>query len=118
MAGTSRIFPSEDYDMATLSVGYRGGQMSNLSNLSSQDMENRRSGMTLQEARWTGVRKKIPGMSGIPAKHSKPGTDDPYLKVQLIRSITEGRGGKDQRHYLKFIVHCSRITVQDAVKLP
>jgi hypothetical protein len=71
------------------SVGYRGAASSSISK---DEMESHRNRMTMEEARWVGVRKKVPGMSGIPKKvksqarsgtHFYVDTDDPYQKVWL-----------------------------------
>lgn len=90
----SRVYPgtSDDVDIGYSTVGYRGAAASSLSN---DEMESQRNRMTLHEARWIGVRKKVPGMSGIPKKprrHSRSqagstfyvDTEDPYLKVSVI----------------------------------
>ena len=82
--GRRRVFPgsSGDIDMSISAVGYRGGTMSSATE---REMESQRNRMTLEEARWTGVRKKIPGMSGIPSKSrsglSSSFDEDPYQKV-------------------------------------
>lgn len=86
----SRVYPgtSETMDLGYSSVGYRGAAASSISNA---EMEAQRNRMTLEEARWIGVRKKVPGMSGIPKKARSQGgnqngstfyveTEDPYQK--------------------------------------
>ena len=85
----SRVFPhsSDDIDMSISTVGFRGGTMSSLTET---EMESQRNRMTLEEARWTGVRKKVPGMQGMPKQtRSKSGQGidaeyDPYVKVSII----------------------------------
>ena len=59
----SRVFPRSDASVST--VAYRGGAMSAMS---SEEKESYYNSMTLQEARWMGVRKKVPGMSNKPKK--------------------------------------------------
>ena len=92
----SRVFPhsSDDIDMSISTVGFRGGTMSSLTET---EMESQRNRMTLEEARWTGVRKKVPGMQGMPKQsRSKSGQGmeaqyDPYAKVRKMhmRLISE-----------------------------
>lgn len=90
----SRVYPgtSDDVDIGYSTVGCRGAAASSLSN---DEMESQRNRMTLHEARWMGVRKKVPGMSGIPKKprsqsRTQAGstfyvdTEDPYLKVSAM----------------------------------
>lgn len=86
-----KVYPgsSGDPDMGHTSVGYRGAAQSSISH---DEMESQRNRMTLEEARWVGVRKKVPGMSGIPSKNrSKSGGlmnmpyEDPYQKVDMLR---------------------------------
>ena len=84
-----RVFPhtSDGIDMSISTVGFRGGA---LSSITETELESQRNRMTLEEARWTGVRKKVPGMKGIPKQtHSKTGLRmeaeyDPYTKVRYI----------------------------------
>lgn len=87
-AGRRRVFPSstDNIDMSISSVGFRGGA---LSSYTETEIELQRNRMTLEEARWTGVRKKVPGMSGIPKQtRSRSGLSidsetDPYKKVKI-----------------------------------
>lgn len=86
MPGRRRVFPgsSGDIDMSISTVGYRGGFMSSMTET---EMESQRNRLTLEEARWTGVRKKVPGMSGLPTKaRAKTGLgyesgEDPFQRV-------------------------------------
>ena len=92
----SRVFPgTSDMDVGYSSAGFRGAAISSVSNA---EMESQRNRMTLEEARWIGVRKKVPGMSGIPKKNknvarSHSGSvfyvdeEDPYQqKIKEIRT--------------------------------
>lgn len=80
------VYPgtSEGMELGYSSVGYGGAASSSLS---TAEMESHRNRMTMEEARWIGVRKKVPGMSSIPKKtHARSGTsfyeetEDPYHK--------------------------------------
>ena len=81
-----RDFPgaSGDIDMSISAIGFRGGAMSSITDT---EMESQRNRMTLEEARWTGVRKRVPGMSGMPSKsrtrlgHGNGFEEDPFQKV-------------------------------------
>ncbi|XP_052227848.1 transient receptor potential cation channel subfamily M member-like 2 isoform X2 [Dreissena polymorpha] len=57
-----------DMDMAYSVESYRGGAVSSMAR---EDLEKQRNMMSMQEARWVGVRKKVPGMSGIPGTKQK-----------------------------------------------
>ncbi|XP_060576682.1 transient receptor potential cation channel subfamily M member-like 2 [Ruditapes philippinarum] len=91
----SRVFPgTSDMDVGYSTADYRGAAISSVSNV---EMESQRNRMTLEEARWIGVRKKVPGMSGIPKKAKSVGRsqsgsvfyveeEDPYQqKIKEIR---------------------------------
>jgi hypothetical protein len=91
----SRVFPgTSDMDVGYSTADYRGAAISSVSNV---EMESQRNRMTLEEARWIGVRKKVPGMSGIPKKAKSVGRsqsgsvfyveeEDPYQqKINEIR---------------------------------
>ena len=62
-----RVYPgsSHEMDVGHSSHEVRGGAQSSLSHA---DIETQRNRMTLEEARWVRVRKKVPGMSGIPSQ--------------------------------------------------
>lgn len=87
-----KVYPgsqsSAEIDVGHSSVTYRGGAHSSMTQ---DEMETQRNRMTLEEARWVGVRKKVPGMSGIPGKsrariRSSGKSDfeeDPYRKVKF-----------------------------------
>lgn len=92
-----RVYPgsSQDVDISHSSYGVGGAAHSSFSQ---DEMENQRNRMTLEEARWVRVRKKVPGMSGIPSQsksRSRSGTlqnmsyEDPYQKVSnFVNSLT------------------------------
>ncbi|KAL4232041.1 hypothetical protein ACF0H5_009619 [Mactra antiquata] len=99
MADT-RVYPgsSDAMEMAYTSEGYHGAAMSSFSK---DELEAQKNRMTLEEARWIGVRKKVPGLHGIPkskavkkAQSSGPRPssnfymelEDPY--VQKIKEMT------------------------------
>ncbi|XP_053406588.1 transient receptor potential cation channel subfamily M member-like 2 [Mercenaria mercenaria] len=116
----SRVYPgtSDSMDVGYSAVGYRGAAVSSLTN---DEMESQRNRMTLEEARWIGVRKKVPGMSGIPKNRGQSGATlyveevDPYQqKIQEIRTFV--RTYFRQKECASFVPKPGQTTGEKAVK--
>lgn len=72
--GTVSDVPLDQLDHATLSRKFSRG-------MDREQEEKVRSGLTLEEVRWSSMRRKIPGMSSIPKNKSKMYVDlDPHTK--------------------------------------
>lgn len=77
--GTVSDVPLDQLDHATLSRKFSRG-------MDREQEEKVRSGLTLEEVRWSSMRRKIPGMSSIPKNKSKMYVDlDPHTKVSLCK---------------------------------
>ena len=75
--GTVSDVPLDQLDHATLSRKFSRG-------MDQETKEALRSGLTLEEVRWSSMRRKIPGMSSIPKNKSKMYVDlDPHTKVRI-----------------------------------
>ena len=70
--------PLDQLDHATLTRKFSRG-------MDREQKEVLRSGLTLEEVRWSSMRRKIPGMSAIPKTKSKMYVDlDPHTKVMAV----------------------------------
>ena len=70
--------PLDQLDHATLTRKFSRG-------MDREQKEVLRSGLTLEEVRWSSMRRKIPGMSSIPKTKSKMYVDlDPHTKVMAV----------------------------------
>ena len=76
--GTVSDVPLDQLDHATLSRKFSRG-------MDRETKETLRSGLTLEEVRWSSMRRKIPGMSSIPKNKTKMYVDlDPHTKVMTL----------------------------------
>ncbi|WAR20827.1 TRPM3-like protein [Mya arenaria] len=86
------VYPDQsyDYDTGYSHIDYHGGVSSSVS---FSEREYQKNQMTLKEARWVGVRKKVPGMSGVPSKSqskAKPGKSQSKSQSKGQSSFLEG----------------------------
>ena len=97
-----------------------------MSSMTETEMESQRNRLTLEEARWTGVRKKVPGMSGLPTKaRTKTGLgyesgEDPFQRVRknYVYPEFQIRGGTEDNLKIIFLISYGNICCDPSLELP
>jgi hypothetical protein len=94
MAGVgvdTKIYPREKYDQVTFSAEQGGAAHSSMSDYKRHQQERFyevQTSLTLEEARYSEMRKKIPGLGRVPKDRiNKQDLDNEFLKVCTLRFL-------------------------------
>ena len=84
---SGRVYPNSSmaFELGVESVAYRGGAMSSFTQ---EELESQRNVLTLKEARWQGVRKKVPGMKNqLKSRQTGLSEQNPYFNVSNCNMV-------------------------------